>query len=228
MPLRSNLHLHSLYSDGQYSIEEIVEVAERSGLDAVAITDHFETTKVRRSVAAEELEDYISEIRQAQRRHQGIKLLAGVEIDTNPERCDLFSLPFEALNSLDLVLFEYVNDMHQGGSSLVELDPILTQLRVPCGLVHTDLERVFSGISPKDLANLLQSYGLFVEANTASLYQREGRQYFELAERQFQAFRGKVKVTVGTDMHRDLEEVGKVDRAYDFLRRLDLLQDLLL
>ncbi|MCU0862131.1 MAG: PHP domain-containing protein, partial [Methanomassiliicoccales archaeon] len=137
MPLRSNLHVHSLHSDGSFSIDDIVKEAKRGGLDAVAITDHFQTEKVRRCVPAEGLLDYIAEIREAQRRHDGIRVLAGVEIDTNPDRCDLGSLPVDDLNALDLVLFEYVNDERHGGSSVVELDPVLTSLDVPCGLVHT-------------------------------------------------------------------------------------------
>jgi DNA polymerase (family 10) len=229
MRLRSNLHVHSLHSDGSFSVEDIVAEAKRGGLQAVAITDHFETQKVRRCLSSEELDDYIMEIREAQRRSaNGLRVLAGVEIDTNADRCDLSSLPVQKLNQLDLVLFEYVNDVSNGGSSVVELDPLLSKLEVPCGLVHTDLETVFAGISPRDLANLLQSYNLFVEANTASLYQRDGRQYFEHAERHFQAFKGKVKVSVGTDAHRTLSEVSNVGKGYDFLSRLDLLGDLVL
>ncbi len=229
MSLRANLHVHSLRSDGSYSIDDIVAEAIRGGLKAVAITDHFETRKVRNCVTSESLDDYIADIRAAQRKaNGGIRVLAGVEIDTNAERCDLGSLPIEGLNRLDLVLFEYVNDEWNGGSSIFELDPLLSRLTVPCGLVHTDLEQIFSGISPKDLANLLQSYELFVEANTAALYQRSGRQYYEHAERQFRAFKGKVKVSVGTDAHRTLTEVSNVSKGYEFLDRLELLGDLVL
>lgn len=227
MSLRANLHVHSLRSDGSHCIDDIVAAAVRGGLQAVAITDHFETQKVRRCVTSQDLDDYIGEIDRAQSRSSGdIKVLAGVEIDTNPARCDLPSLPIDKLNELDIVLFEYVNDDHNGGSSIVELDPVLSQIRVPCGLVHTDLERTFGGISPKDLANLLQSYNLFVEANTATLYCREGLHYYEHAERHFRAFKNKVRVSVGTDAHRTLTEVSNVGRGYEFLERLNLLDDL--
>ncbi|MDD1747083.1 MAG: PHP domain-containing protein [Methanomassiliicoccales archaeon] len=226
MSIRANLHVHSQRSDGSFSIEDIVHEAIRGGLDAVAITDHFETQKVRRCVTSESIDDYLLEIREAQRKADGgIKVLAGVEVDTNPERCHLSSLPVEKLNQLDLVLFEYVNDDWNGGCSVFELDALLSQLSVPCGLVHTDLEKVFGGISPDDLANLLQSYGLFVEANTAVLYARNGVQYYELAERHFRAFKGKVRVSVGTDAHRTLAEVSNVGKGYQFLERLQLLDD---
>ncbi len=180
-------------------------------------------------MTSDALEGYMEEVRTAQSRVDGrIKVLVGVEIDTNPDRCDLHALPVEKLNRLDLVLFEYVNDDWNGGISLIELDPLLSKLDVPCGLVHTDIQRVFSGISPQDLAHLLQSYDLFVEANTAAFYQRDGKQYYELAERQFRAFKGKVRVSVGTDAHRTLTEVSNVARGYSFLERMHLLDDLVL
>jgi len=37
---RVDLHLHTTFSDGTYTPEEIVELARRSGLSAIAITDH--------------------------------------------------------------------------------------------------------------------------------------------------------------------------------------------
>ena len=226
---RSNLHVHSLRSDGSFSIDDIVEEAIRGGLQAVAVTDHFETQKVKRCVTSESFDDYLEEIRAAELRHDGkVRVLAGVEIDTNQERCPMSSLPVDKLNRLDLVLFEYVNDDWHGGSSIFEMDRLLSKLAVPCGLCHTDLEKVFGGISPTDLANLLQSYNLFVEANTAVLYQRDGRQFYEHAERHFRAFKGKVKVSVGTDAHRTLTEVSNVGRGYDFLRRTELLDDLVI
>src|SRR5438105_15384496 len=37
---RADLHIHSTYSDGRYTPAQIVELARRSGLSAIAITDH--------------------------------------------------------------------------------------------------------------------------------------------------------------------------------------------
>jgi len=35
-----DLHMHSYYSDGRHSPEEIVNHAHKIGLEAIAITDH--------------------------------------------------------------------------------------------------------------------------------------------------------------------------------------------
>src|SRR5436190_14306243 len=37
---RVDLHLHTTFSDGTYSPSEIVDLARRSGLSAIAVTDH--------------------------------------------------------------------------------------------------------------------------------------------------------------------------------------------
>src|SRR5471032_1497291 len=37
---RVDLHLHTTFSDGTYEPAEIVDLARRSGLSAIAITDH--------------------------------------------------------------------------------------------------------------------------------------------------------------------------------------------
>src|SRR5438128_2380207 len=37
---RADLHLHSTASDGKYSPAQVVEIARRTGLSAIALTDH--------------------------------------------------------------------------------------------------------------------------------------------------------------------------------------------
>jgi len=44
---RADLHIHTTASDGMYSPHEVVDLAARSGLQAIAITDHDTTEGVR-------------------------------------------------------------------------------------------------------------------------------------------------------------------------------------
>ncbi len=64
---RADLHLHTTCSDGQYTPAEVVDLARRSGLAAIAVTDHDTTGAVTsaRNAAAGKLE-----------------VIAGVEITT--------------------------------------------------------------------------------------------------------------------------------------------------
>jgi histidinol phosphatase-like PHP family hydrolase len=217
-----NLHTHTKFSDGDYTPEQIVATAEKKHLTHIAITDHFQTSKTH-SMFAGDLENYIGIINELGRMYPNITVLAGVEIDTNPERCDLESLPIDLLNKLDLVLFEYVQT--DDGSSLEDLDHILSGLDVPCGLAHNDIERNFGTASPEAVADYLASFGVFVEVNTAWPYKRDGLMFWEKAEKYYEAFRGKVLVSVGTDVHHNLAEVYNLEKPYRFLRRTGLLDD---
>lgn len=218
-----NLHTHTTFSDGDFTPEQIVLAAETNHLTHIGISDHLMTKKCN-SLYARELENYIGVIRGLQDEFPGIEVLAGVEIDTNPKHCDLAALPLDTLNELDYVLFEYV-EMEEG-TSLDDLEPLLSQIEVPCGLAHNDIEMNFGPWPPDSVAKYIASFGVFVEINTAWPYKRDGVWYWEKAERYYQEFKGKVLVSVGTDVHHSLAEVYNLDRAYHFLRRNDLLDDL--
>jgi histidinol phosphatase-like PHP family hydrolase len=223
-----NLHNHSVYSDGDFSPEQIAAEAARGCLTHVAITDHFETEKVRRCLTSEQLDGYIKEIGSLNDMYEGsLRVLAGVEIDTNPERCALEELPIDLLNRLDLVLFEFVNDEWNGGSSLEEIAPLIDRIKVPCGLAHTDFATVFSGVSPQNVADMLASHDLFAEINIGSIYKRQGVPYYEHAERHYRAFHDKVKISVGTDSHRTLSKVSNLGPGYAFVERLRAETDLI-
>ncbi|MFW5914380.1 MAG: PHP domain-containing protein [Thermoplasmatota archaeon] len=221
-----NLHAHTRFSDGRFSPEQLVACAAEEGLTHLAITDHFETLKVP-SLPAERLPEYHSLLRGLGEKFD-LNVLAGVELDTCPGRCDLWSLPFDRVNRLDLVLLEYVSDPLMCGLPLEQVDPLLSRLQVQVVLAHTDIERVFHHLEPEELAVELEKRDLAVEVNTAFPYQRGGKYFFEHAERYFRAFRGRVSISIGTDIHRTLSEVSNLDRAYRFVRRLGLEEDLLL
>ncbi len=225
---RINLHTHTLYSDGDFTVEEVVRSAYQSGLTHVAITDHFETCKIVNPLKRMDFETYLRDIRQVRERFSGkVEVLVGVEIDTNPERCDLYELPWDLLNELDLVLFEYVEDPLQGGISLNELRSLTRGLRVPFGLCHWDMDRIFPRRDPEWLADKLREMRGFVEVSTSQHYARDGRFLFESSERFYRAFDKKVKLSIGTDMHHSLVEVGNISRGLRFVRNIGLCQQLL-
>jgi histidinol phosphatase-like PHP family hydrolase len=219
-----NLHTHTRFSDGDHTPELIVATAERKHLTHIAITDHFETSKVH-SLLAADLDEYMGIIDEARKRHPGIRVLTGVEIDTRPGYCNLAALPVDRLNQLDLVLFEHVQTKE--GSSIEDLDPLLRQLEIPCGLAHNDIVTNFDGQDPDEVAELFASYALFVEVNTAWPYKRDGMPFYEHAAEYYAAFHNQVQVSVGTDVHHEISEVYNLEQPYRFLRRLGLLGDLL-
>ena len=218
-----NLHTHTTFSDGDFTPEQIVLTAEANHLTHIGIRDHLMTKKCS-SLHERGLENYIDVVRGLQDDFPRVEVLVGVEIDTNPKRCDLSKLPIDLLNHLDYVLFEYVET--DEGTSLDDLEPLLSKIEVPCGLAHNDIEKNFGPWPPDSAANHIASFGAFVEINTAWPYKRDGQMYWEKAERYYREFHGKVLVSVGTDAHHSLAEVYNLDKAYRFLRRTNLIDDL--
>ncbi|MGD0818915.1 MAG: PHP domain-containing protein [Methanomassiliicoccales archaeon] len=222
-----NLHTHTVYSDGAFLPDDIVRRAYEGGLSHIAITDHFETTKVPSPLKIEHFERYMDNLAALKDKYKGkIEVLAGVEIDTNPERCDLESLPIELMNRLDVVLFEYASDSINGGRQLEGLEDFRKQITKPiCGLCHWDMDRIFPYRDPNELANTLNVMDMFVEISTSPFYSREGMPIFLHAERFFRSFKGKVKVSIGTDTHRRIDEVVNLKIGQDFIRWIGLERD---
>src|ERR1700684_3898215 len=63
---RADLHLHTTHSDGTYAPAQVVELARRAGLAAVAVTDHDAVGRVTAGRRAAE--------------GTGLEVIAGVEI----------------------------------------------------------------------------------------------------------------------------------------------------
>ena len=225
-----NLHTHTVYSDGSYLPDDIVRRAYQGGLSHIAITDHFETIKVPSPLRTDQFERYMSNLAALKEMYKGkIEVLAGVEIDTNPDRCDLESLPVDLMNRLDVVLFEYASDPVNGGRQLEGLEDFRKQLTRPiCGLCHWDMDRIFPYRDPKELANTLNVMDMFVEISTSPFYTRDGLPYFLLAERFFRSFKGKVRVSIGTDTHRRIDEVVNLQIGQEFITRLGLEKDVVI
>lgn len=215
-----NLHTHTIYSDGSFLPEDVVLRAWQGGLRHIAVTDHFETSKLDDPLTRETFPRYLRNLRALKMMYQGrINVVAGVEIDTNPERCDHDRLPYDMLNELDIVLFEYAHDRMHGGMSLDELKDVRSRLNIPCGLCHWDVDRIFPNADPGAVADKLRELDLFVEVSTSDYYVRNGLHFYELGERFFKAFGGKVMLSIGTDTHRRIDEVVNIRQGMEFIRR---------
>ena len=90
----ADMHIHSLYSDGSYSPEEIVRRARASGVELISVCDH---NQVHGTLEAEPLA-----------RAAGLKYVQGVEIDAIHEDADIHILCYGA-NLADEALLNYIH-----------------------------------------------------------------------------------------------------------------------
>ncbi|MDX2115057.1 MAG: DNA polymerase/3'-5' exonuclease PolX [Planctomycetota bacterium] len=79
--IRSELHAHTTASDGKLSIVQLAEAARSRGFHTIAITDHSQSSAISGGLKPDELRRHIDAVRHAQSSVQGIRLLAGSEVD---------------------------------------------------------------------------------------------------------------------------------------------------
>lgn len=77
-----DLHMHSVYSDGKNTAEEMILEAIRLGLDTVGLSDHSHAKFDECSMTAEGTEAYRAEMAELKKKYAGrIRVLCGLERD---------------------------------------------------------------------------------------------------------------------------------------------------
>lgn len=79
--IRGDLHVHTRWSDGQQTIEEMAQAAKNLGYEYVAITDHYSKMPIVNGLNEERLRDQMKEIDRVNDRLNGIHILKGAEVD---------------------------------------------------------------------------------------------------------------------------------------------------
>lgn len=83
--IKGDLHMHSTWSDGAYSIEEMVEACRARGYQYIAITDHSQYLKVANGLDKERLRKQHAEIKRLNEKYDDFLILTGVEMDILPD-----------------------------------------------------------------------------------------------------------------------------------------------
>jgi DNA polymerase (family 10) len=76
-----DLHVHSTWTDGQASIEEMARAAKQRGLKYLAITDHSQRVRMVNGLNAARLRKQWAEIDALNKWLKGITVLKGIEVD---------------------------------------------------------------------------------------------------------------------------------------------------
>lgn len=106
--IKGDLHVHSNWSDGSSSIEEVARAAQRRGYQYVAICDHTKSLKITHGLDETRLIKQMEEIDRLNEKMKGFQILKGTEVDILSDgRLDLSD---KALEKLDFV----VASVHSG------------------------------------------------------------------------------------------------------------------
>jgi len=79
--IKGDLHIHSDWSDGVNTIEQIAGKAAEIGYEYIAITDHSKSLGIARGLSVERLTMQNEYIREMNERTTGLEIMSGIEVD---------------------------------------------------------------------------------------------------------------------------------------------------
>jgi len=124
--MRGDLQMHSTWSDGENTLEEMARACFERGYEYVAITDHSPSLAMVQGLTPERAREQWDEIDEVRERVEGIRILRSAEVDILKDGS--LDLPDEILEEMDLV----VVSVH----SFMELDTGAMTDRVLRALQH--------------------------------------------------------------------------------------------
>lgn len=112
--VRGDLHVHTKWSDGTATIEEMASRARDKGWKYIAICDHSKSLGIARGLDEERLGEQIAEIDRLNERLEGFTVLKGFECDIKAD--GKLDLPDSAFKDLDFL----VASVHSGFKATAE------------------------------------------------------------------------------------------------------------
>ncbi|HRY52272.1 MAG TPA: DNA polymerase/3'-5' exonuclease PolX [Candidatus Portnoybacteria bacterium] len=193
-----DLHTHSTWSDGGYSIKEMALEAKRLGRQYIAMTDHGGNLQVAH--ALNDKKDILAqwaEIDELNKELEGIKILKGIEVDINGEGEP--ELPNELLAQFDIVLASAHLKLRLPEKEQTERmiramqNPHIDILAHPTGRKILDREPM--ALDMEEIFKVAAATGTVLEISTFP----ERLDLKDVYIRQ--AIKAEVKLSLGTDAH---------------------------
>jgi DNA polymerase (family 10) len=100
--IKGDLHVHTTWSDGGNSIEEMLKAAQEMGYKYLAICDHSQSLKVAGGLSEDKLLEQIEKIKELNSKYKDFDILAGSEVDIKADGS--MDYPDELLDKLDIVV----------------------------------------------------------------------------------------------------------------------------
>lgn len=130
--IRSDLHMHSTWSDGHLSIREMAEAARAHGLSHIVITDHSVSLGIANGLSIERLREQREEIRRVDAEMgPHFRVFQGTEMEIKTDGG--LDFPDEVLAELDVVIASLHSGLRQERAQVTQR--LLNAIRNP----HVDI-----------------------------------------------------------------------------------------
>lgn len=202
-------HIHTSWSDGYRTPEEIIEAAIAKELHEICITDHYSHFKP--ALMEADLFLYFKTINELKDQFKSsIKIFIGIEVDMTSIQ-DL--KPIENIE-WDLVLFEYVFNTNKWQDYFKEACRYAKATQIQSGLAHTRFSRVTEQKFDSVLRKLIDN-NIAIELNTG---------YHNFRDKWFKSLDAEFLFSIGSDAH-DIIKLGDISTAYYFLESQKIPQE---
>lgn len=116
--IRGDLHVHSTWSDGRHSIEEMAAAAYALGYEYIAVCDHSPSTVVGGGLSGKQVLQKLEEIDRVNEQYDDFRVLSGTECDIRADG----SLDYgsDILSRLDIVVVGVHSGFAQDGHTMTK------------------------------------------------------------------------------------------------------------
>lgn len=116
--IKGDLHVHSNWSDGRNTIEEMALAAKALGYEYIAITDHSGSSKIANGLSEKRLMEHVKEVEQLNASIDGIRILSGTECDILPN--GTLDYGDDLLEQLDIVVVAVHGAVEQDSKTMTK------------------------------------------------------------------------------------------------------------
>ena len=116
--INGDIHMHTTYSDGAFSIRDMIEANINKGYQFMVITDHSQSLKVANGLQVERLLRQNEEIKKLNEEYSEIDIYSGTEMDILPDG----SLDYDddVLSQLDYVIAAIHQSFNQSEEEIMK------------------------------------------------------------------------------------------------------------
>lgn len=178
--IQGDVHMHTVATDGRCTIEEMAEAARARGYKYMAITDHSKALAMANGLDDKRAMAHIKKIRAADKKMDGIRILAGIEVDILADGS--LDLSDSVLEEMDLVIASVHSHFNLEPARMTDRllktleNPNVSILGHPTGrallrrdAITFDMGQVFKSAAKKKIAMELNSSPERLDLNDVNL-----------------------------------------------------------
>ncbi|MBD3351851.1 MAG: PHP domain-containing protein [Candidatus Lokiarchaeota archaeon] len=233
--LRYDFHLHSDFSDGMNTIEEMIFACLDQEITHMAITDHLSETGYfnwynQYEKDAKKLPRYLNTINKMKLKYQGkIKIYAGAEISTDfglrtkhySGEEDIFSLYLDRF-SIFLIEGWYISNPYRSAINLRKYLDELGYSDIPISIAHPE----FTHFSHKKFSKLIKM-GIGIELNESKFSGIIAQDFLRIYKQLTDIEKSQLNITIGSDAHY-ADGAGKLQSVHKFIDETNLKKNVIL